>query len=184
VSVPVKCLINRANWFKAPHGIGNDEAFLGEIDLIERSDSCQAISGYQNCESLSSTDNSKLELTCPDIYRQFAPMGYASVANKVNDVIGRGIVFPAFEHSVFTTTEIHLVDTLSPAQKNLEAALDTMEAWTTIGKYDHKKGGGIILWDAKRMIEMPSGSTIVFPAGTKSFSWVGVAPNETRFLVR
>lgn len=77
-----------------------------------------------------------------------------------------------------------MIDTASPAQKNLEAALDSMEAWTTIGKYDHKKGGGIILWDAKRMIEMPSGSTIVFPAGTKSFSWVGVAPNETRFLVR
>jgi hypothetical protein len=53
VSDSVKCLINRANWLKAPHGIGNDKELLGEIDQIERSDPCQAISGFQNRKLLS-----------------------------------------------------------------------------------------------------------------------------------
>ncbi|KAJ6547926.1 hypothetical protein DFH09DRAFT_926679 [Mycena vulgaris] len=59
-----------------------------------------------------------------------------------------------------------------------------MEAITSIGNYDHTKGGHIIFWGpgGKGVVELAPGHTIIFPARTKRYSFVAVAPNETRFL--
>ncbi|KAJ6503117.1 hypothetical protein DFH09DRAFT_944194 [Mycena vulgaris] len=59
-----------------------------------------------------------------------------------------------------------------------------MEVITSIGKYAHEKRGHIIFWDEHKVIELPSGTTVMFPAGTKRYSFVPVAADEERFLFR
>ncbi|KAJ7673624.1 hypothetical protein B0H17DRAFT_911239, partial [Mycena rosella] len=53
-----------------------------------------------------------------------------------------------------------------------------------VGKYAHKERGQLILGQDKAMVEVPSGTTLIFPSGTKHFSFAAVAPHETRYLFR
>lgn len=49
-----------------------------------------------------------------------------------------------------------------------------------LGKFDPTKGGHIILWDAKVVIEFPPGSTILIPSATVAHSNLPIAPGERR----
>lgn len=53
-------------------------------------------------------------------------------------------------------------------------------AITALGKFNSKLGGHIILWDAKVVIEFPSGSTILIPSATVAHSNLPIAPDEER----
>lgn len=103
---------------------------------------------------------------------------------KVDELISREIVFPAYQHSVFTTTEISFGHAPSPAHKNIMTAFDTMEAITVLGSWDPRKGGGIMLWHDGAMLELIPGATVLFPAGSKNYSLVAVGPHETRYVFR
>jgi hypothetical protein len=106
------------------------------------------------------------------------------VRSKVDELISREIVFPAYQHSVFTTTEISFGHAPSPAWKNIMTAFDTMEAITVLGSWDPRKGGGIMFWHDGTMLELIPGATVLFPAGTKNYSLVAIAPHETRYVFR
>lgn len=53
-------------------------------------------------------------------------------------------------------------------------------AITALGKFDHTKGGHLILWDAKLIIEFPAGSTIFIPSATLSHSNIPIQSGERR----
>ncbi|RDX39928.1 hypothetical protein OH76DRAFT_1366997, partial [Lentinus brumalis] len=53
-------------------------------------------------------------------------------------------------------------------------------AVTALGNYDYKKGGHIVLWDAKMVIEFPPGSTILLPSAIIRHSNVAIQSGETR----
>jgi hypothetical protein len=103
---------------------------------------------------------------------------------KITALVDRHIVSPAFEHSVFTTTEISSCDVLTHSHKNYSGGLDTMEVITSLGTYDHQRGGHIVLWDENKVIELPSGATVMFVAGSKRYSFIPVARGQERFLFR
>ncbi|KAH7868544.1 uncharacterized protein C8R40DRAFT_1061748 [Lentinula edodes] len=50
----------------------------------------------------------------------------------------------------------------------------------TFGNYNHHKGGHIILWDLKMVIEFPPGSLIVIPSGSCRHSNTRIGKKETR----
>jgi hypothetical protein len=77
-----------------------------------------------------------------------------------------------------------LATQLCPVHKNPDIAFDTMEAVTVFGSWDYKTGGGILLPEDEGMIQLKPGATILFPAGTKRFTFVAVAPHETRYFFR
>ncbi|KAJ7279786.1 hypothetical protein C8J57DRAFT_1058650, partial [Mycena rebaudengoi] len=53
---------------------------------------------------------------------------------------------------------------------------------TALGKFDYTKGGHLILWDCKLIIEFPPGSTILIPSAAIFHSNLTLAsPGETRF---
>jgi hypothetical protein len=93
-------------------------------------------------------------------------------------------VSPPFKNSVFTTAEINFCDTPNISRKNEDAAFDTMEAVTSFGSYDHTQGGHIVFADDHGMLEMPVGTTVLFPAGTKRYTFAAVGKNEHRYLFR
>jgi hypothetical protein len=53
-------------------------------------------------------------------------------------------------------------------------------AVTSLGKFDHTKGGHLVLPDLKLVIEFPSGATILLPSATLCHANVPVQSHETR----
>jgi hypothetical protein len=51
---------------------------------------------------------------------------------------------------------------------------------TSLGSYDHTKGGHLVLWDLNLAIEFPPYSTILFPSAMIRHSNVDIGPEEHR----
>ncbi len=49
------------------------------------------------------------------------------------------------------------------------------------GNFDSKRGGHLILWDLKLVIQFPVGSTIIFPSALLKHSNIPVQPGESHF---
>ena len=54
-------------------------------------------------------------------------------------------------------------------------------AVTALGSYDWTKGGHLILWDLKLVVEFPPGCTILLPSAVMCHSNTPIQPNETRY---
>ncbi len=58
--------------------------------------------------------------------------------------------------------------------------------WTAVlslGRYDHTRGGHIVLWDWNVVVEMPPRSLFYFPSGVLRYSFLPVAPSEERCAI-
>ncbi|KAG9222001.1 hypothetical protein CCMSSC00406_0009209 [Pleurotus cornucopiae] len=51
---------------------------------------------------------------------------------------------------------------------------------TALGWFDHTKGGHLVLWDARVIIEFPAGSTILVPSSAILHSNISVQQDEER----
>ncbi len=56
-------------------------------------------------------------------------------------------------------------------------------AITALGNYDYKRGGHLILWDLKLIIEFPPGATILIPSAILRHSNVAIRRGETRYSI-
>jgi hypothetical protein len=56
-------------------------------------------------------------------------------------------------------------------------------AITALGSFDYKKGGHLILWDLKLVIQFPPGSTTLIPSSVLQHSNVAIQDGETRYSV-
>ncbi|KAF9034125.1 hypothetical protein BJ165DRAFT_1534319 [Panaeolus papilionaceus] len=54
-------------------------------------------------------------------------------------------------------------------------------ALTALGKFDHTRGGHLVLWDCGLVIEFPPGSTILFPSALIAHSNTRIGSSETRY---
>lgn len=54
-------------------------------------------------------------------------------------------------------------------------------AITALGDFDPKRGGHLVLWDLKVVIEFPPGSTIFIPSASLRHSNTTIAKGETRY---
>ncbi|KAJ7578895.1 hypothetical protein C8J56DRAFT_796950 [Mycena floridula] len=52
---------------------------------------------------------------------------------------------------------------------------------TALGKFDHTKGGHIVLWNLGLYIPLPPGCTIFFPSAILTHSNLGIQPGERRY---
>lgn len=53
-------------------------------------------------------------------------------------------------------------------------------AITALGRFDHTLGGHLILWEAKLIVEFPSGSTCLIPSSCLTHSNTPIQPGERR----
>jgi hypothetical protein len=51
----------------------------------------------------------------------------------------------------------------------------------SLGSFDPKKGGHLILWDCKLVVEFPPGSTVLIPSAILSHSNVDIGEGEKRY---
>lgn len=56
-------------------------------------------------------------------------------------------------------------------------------AITALGQYDPTKGGHLVLWECKLVIEFPPGSTILIPSAIVTHSNVPIRAGEKRYSV-
>ncbi|KAK7032025.1 hypothetical protein R3P38DRAFT_2522527, partial [Favolaschia claudopus] len=54
---------------------------------------------------------------------------------------------------------------------------------TSLGVYDPRLGGHIILWDIGWVLVFPPGTSILLPPGLVRYSFVKVRPHESRYLL-
>ncbi|KAJ7115651.1 hypothetical protein C8R43DRAFT_1138108 [Mycena crocata] len=137
-----------------------------ELKYIKESVSFKAMSAYMN-----------------HLYRQIAPAAYTDISCKVGELVDRRIILPPFSNSVFTTGEISFCDAPALSRKNFDSSPGTLEAICSVGQYDYNTGGFCHFWDDEGMIEVPPGTTILFPAG-KRYSFMPVGKGEKRYLFR
>ncbi|KAJ7784195.1 hypothetical protein B0H16DRAFT_1296294 [Mycena metata] len=104
--------------------------------------------------------------------------------SKVRELNDRLNLETPFQSSVFTTAQIIFGDVPNLSRKNSDANFYAFEAITSFGNYDWQKRGGLILWDDDRVIPLRPGATVVVPTGSKPYSFVPVAADETRVLLR
>ncbi|KAJ7149498.1 hypothetical protein C8R43DRAFT_851863, partial [Mycena crocata] len=69
------------------------------------------------------------------------------------------------------------------SRKNQAAIFYGMEA-LTVGGFWAEGRGGIIFHDDGKYIPLRPGMTVIFPVGTNRYSFVEVAPDETRYIFR
>lgn len=91
---------------------------------------------------------------------------------------------PVYPGSVFSTVEVSFGDGPQHSRKNPDAQYDTMEAITVCGRYDWQKRGRLVMWDDDVSVCLYPGTTVLFPTGTKRFSYVGVDADETFCMFR
>ncbi|KAJ7285531.1 hypothetical protein C8J57DRAFT_1431292 [Mycena rebaudengoi] len=54
-------------------------------------------------------------------------------------------------------------------------------AITVLGTFDYRKGGHLILWDCKLILEFPPGTTILIPSAAIFHSNIPISKHETRY---
>jgi hypothetical protein len=123
------------------------------------------------------------DLICsPDLFQQFAPK-LAGHNSALLDKLKERDLHPPFKHSVFTTAEWSFGNAASPPRKNKFELFYTFCAITAIGKYPPGRGQ-VILWKDGMSLAFVPGTTILFPAGSKSYSFAAVETGESRFYFR
>jgi hypothetical protein len=110
---------------------------------------------------------------------QIAPKIFAEVQFKVAKLKAGCKLSTPFPNSIFTTVEISFCDMPNLSHKNWDATFYGLEVITSCGNYDWQEQGGLISWDNDCVIPLPPGTTVVFPAGTKRFSFIPVTPDES-----
>ncbi len=89
---------------------------------------------------------------------------------------------PNFTNSVFGCMTFNLGPrTVTVAHKDFQNLPAGWCSITAAGDFDHTSGGHIILWDARMIIEFPSGATILIPSALIRHSNTTIQSHESRY---
>ncbi|KAJ7159132.1 hypothetical protein C8R43DRAFT_1124764 [Mycena crocata] len=87
-------------------------------------------------------------------------------------------VFPG---SAFHAAEWFLGNAESPPRLDHLEMLWSLRGLTVLGKYNPRWGGQLILWEEKKVIKSPPGSTFLFPAAFTRYSFTQVRASEYQY---
>ena len=115
----------------------------------------------------------------------WAPKLYQYYAEKLGQLYARDpCLTRIFPNSIFLATSYNLGPRTACFKHtdfaNLPFGLCSI---TALGSYDPSKGGHLVLWQCKLVVEFPPGSTILIASGIVAHSNVPVEANETRYSV-
>ncbi|KAJ7182631.1 hypothetical protein C8R43DRAFT_868982 [Mycena crocata] len=120
---------------------------------------------------------------CPDLYRIGAPRVHAFVDHVKYQLLAHDpLLRDEFPGSAFHAAEWFLGSPESPPRLD---DLEFLWAWrgmSFLGKYAHRWGGALILWEERKVIELPVGSTFLFPAAFTRYSFTEVRAGEYQYV--
>ncbi|KAI0039436.1 hypothetical protein FA95DRAFT_1504178 [Auriscalpium vulgare] len=92
-----------------------------------------------------------------------------------------GSLEKAFEDSVFPTATFNFGPrALTRPHRDYKNIPYGWCAVTAFGRFDHTKGGHLVIWELKLVIEFPPGSTILLPSAILTHSNTPIQAGETR----
>ncbi|KAI0039137.1 hypothetical protein FA95DRAFT_1504596, partial [Auriscalpium vulgare] len=116
-------------------------------------------------------------------YKLYGPRLFASCKETVQGVRDEDpTLAPPFSNSVFPTATFNFGPQV--ATRLHRDHLNVPYGWcsvTAFGSYDYKRGGHLILWDLKLVVEFPPGATILLPSALLIHGNTPVQPGETRY---
>ncbi|KAJ7496075.1 hypothetical protein B0H11DRAFT_1716213 [Mycena galericulata] len=117
------------------------------------------------------------------LYSHFGPGLHTHVMATKKALLDHRLLFlrDTFSGSAFAASEAFLGSAESPPRLDDRDMLWCWRALTGLGRYDPEFGGEMILWDEKKVIKFPVGSTFLFPAAFMRYSFTRVRPWERRF---
>jgi hypothetical protein len=120
-----------------------------------------------------------LKLGC---FQWFAPKLYEDYVNTLSTFFSFHPDFkPNFTNSIFTAATFNLgPNTVCIDHVDCHNKWNGWCAITAGGTYNPLFGGHLVLWDLKKIIEFPPGSTILLPSATLRHSNLPIQPHETR----
>ncbi|KAF7307924.1 hypothetical protein MKEN_01153300 [Mycena kentingensis (nom. inval.)] len=133
----------------------------------------QQLADDQAFQHIASFGSSMLAFWAPNLYEYY---------RKHNEKLDPKLTQPRpFPRSVFASATFNLGPNVWTFRHR--DVLNLPFGWcaiTALGEYDPSKGGHLVLWDLKLVIEFPPGSTILIPSATLAHSNIPVSPEEYR----
>ncbi|KAF9470263.1 hypothetical protein BDN70DRAFT_821563 [Pholiota conissans] len=117
------------------------------------------------------------------LFKSYAPRlhQYYSGANKGLESKDSSLKRP-FPNAVFAACSINFgPKTVAHKHRDYGNLTWGWCAITSLGTYDYKTGGHLVLWDLNVVIEFPPGSTILLPSALLCHSNTSIAPDRTRY---
>ena len=87
------------------------------------------------------------------------------------------------ETTIFPTTACNFRNVCCYKHRDTENLAYGWCAITALGRFDHTKGGHLILWELKLIIEFPHGYTILIPSATITHSNIPVSDGDVRVSI-
>ncbi|KAE9389098.1 hypothetical protein BT96DRAFT_835410 [Gymnopus androsaceus JB14] len=85
-----------------------------------------------------------------------------------------------WENCCFAASSINLDSAITVYHHDWRNTLFGECAVKNCGPFDYKKGGNLVLWDLRLIIEFPPGCTAFFPSAMLAHSNTSIAPGEQR----
>ncbi|KAJ8488860.1 hypothetical protein ONZ45_g13805 [Pleurotus djamor] len=147
---------------------GYDLATKNALNELLENDALRHIAGYQS-----------------HLLRLFSPNLADFYRDTLDSVIGHlPHLKRTFEDSDFAAITINC-GPHTVCKKHVDSA-NLAWGWcaiTALGNYDHRRGGHLVLWDLRLVIEFPPGCTILIPSAVLHHSNTPIHTSETRYSV-
>ena len=143
------------------------------------------IAGFGNGTPPSLGNRSPRSCKRPAALQLFAPRLYKFYSSTLDSVCANDPDLKRnFEKSVFAAMTINL-GPQTVTRKHVDH-FNIPFGWcviTALGDFDHTRGGHLVLWELKLIIEFPAGSTVFIPSATINHSNIAVQPHERRYSI-
>jgi len=165
--------------------LNEDEAKIAEQLL--NNPSIQRIAGFQNGRNsfYNYFPILKAELYILGCFRTNFPKLYAEYRRVIGTLrANHPSLRQNFSNSVYPSITFNLgpktICFLHRDAKNLAYGICAV---TSLGSYDHRKGGHLVLWELKLILEFPPGATILIPSAAISHCNTSIQEGETRYSI-
>ncbi|KAL0566135.1 hypothetical protein V5O48_015885, partial [Marasmius crinis-equi] len=119
------------------------------------------------------------------LFITWAPLLFLYYANTITSLLGSdSSLSRPFANSVFSAFTVNFgSNTVTYPHRDLKNLAFGLCAITALGNYDWRKGGHLILFDLKIVIEFPPGTTIFIPSSVLCHANTAIQPGEERYSV-
>lgn len=178
----LRCGVSHGGGQRRPGNLKNNATNAAILDRLNASQPFQRLSGFATCTSyarspvrFTEADTAILAAWAPKLYQYYVDrLGALHAHDPSLRRISTSSIFSAASYNLGPRTACY---------RHLDFA-NLPYGWcsiTALGSYDYTKGGHLILWDCRLVIEFPPGWTILIPSAIISHSNVPISKHERRY---
>ncbi|KAA1466942.1 hypothetical protein DENSPDRAFT_847219 [Dentipellis sp. KUC8613] len=168
----------RGNYHAVNVGVayGTGQKVPGNLKLPEGTDDIvRELVAHPSIQRIAGLGSALLQSYAPKIYRHYADN---------LDVIFKSdpSCVDLFKNSIFPTAAFNLgPQCVTRGHKDTTNVPHGLCVITSMGNFNYKKGGHLVLWDLGLIIEFPPGATILIPSSTIRHGNTSIASHERRY---